>query len=191
MLKRRLLSAILLPLLLTPALATPPNKVVTLGGTVTEIVYQLGLGEKLIGTDLSSIYPPAATKLPRVGYYRSLPLEGLISLNPDTILASEQAGPTQVLQRIETLGIPVKVIDDQASLDSLYKRIEQIAHVFEIPEAGQQLQEQIHAHIAQMQPAPHRVNALVLMSHSNQMQGAGTNTAPNLLLNLVGMNNVL
>ncbi len=190
-LTRRLRSTLLCLLCTTPVLAAPPSQVVTLGGTVTEIVYQLGLGEKLIGTDLSSLYPAAATELPRVGYYRSTPLEGLLSLKPDTILASEQAGPPQVLDRIAALGIPVKMIDDQASLNSLYKRIEQIAQVFEVPEAGQQLQHQIREQLAQIQPVDQNIKALVLMSHSTQMQGAGANTAPDLLLSLAGMSNVL
>lgn len=192
MLKNLLLSPVLLSLLCcTPALAAPPNQVVTLGGTVTEIVYQLGLGEKVIGTDLSSIYPPAATELPRVGYYRNLPLEGLISLKPDAILASEQAGPPHVLNRLQDLGIPVKTIADQSSLESLYQRIEQIAHIFEVPEAGQQLQHHIREQIAQIPPSSHEIKALVLMAHSNQMQGAGQNTAPHLLLGLAGMSNAL
>ena len=44
--------------------AAPPERVVTLGGSVTEIVYQLGQGERLVGDDLSSLYPEAATRLP-------------------------------------------------------------------------------------------------------------------------------
>src|SRR5699024_10788320 len=84
--------------------ANLPQRVVSLGGSVTEIVYALDQEHALVGSDLSSIYPEQATELPRVGYYRSLPLEGLVSLQPDLILASEQAGPREVLARVEQLG---------------------------------------------------------------------------------------
>lgn len=58
-------------MLVAAAQAAPPARVVTLGGTVTEIVYGLGQGERLVGDDQSSLYPEAATRLPRVGYYRA------------------------------------------------------------------------------------------------------------------------
>lgn len=183
--------SVLCLLTIAPALASPPEKVVSLGGTVTEIVYELGLEKKLVGTDLSSIYPPAATSLPSVGYYRSLPIEGLIALAPDIVLASEQSGPEQVLDRIRALGIRVEMIDDQASLESLYTRIDQIAHILGAPERGKALQKRVREHVPSVVPSVKPVNTLVLMSHGHQMRGAGAGTAPALLLQLAGMRNVL
>ena len=73
-------------LLAAGAHAAPPERVatrvVTLGGSETEIVYQLGQGGKLVGDDLSSLNPEAATKLPRVGYYRAVPVVGVLALKP-------------------------------------------------------------------------------------------------------------
>ena len=57
-----------------------PERVVTLGGSVTEIVYGLGQGARLVGDDQSSLYPPEARRLPSVGYYRAVPVEGVLSL---------------------------------------------------------------------------------------------------------------
>src|SRR3546814_10289387 len=83
-----------------PAGAQQAQGVVSLGGTVTEIVYDLGEGDRLVADDLSSLYPKEATLLPRVGYYRAVPLECVLSLRPDLLLASENAGPHSVLDRI-------------------------------------------------------------------------------------------
>src|SRR5690606_30267932 len=88
------------------------QRVVTLGGTVTEIVYALDQGDRLVGDDQSSLYPEAATKLPRVGYYRAVPVEGVLALRPDLVLASEQAGPPEALARLKEVGIPVEIISD-------------------------------------------------------------------------------
>ena len=63
---------------------------VTLGGSVTEIVYGLGQGARLVGDDQSSLYPPEARRLPSVGYYRAVPVEGVLSLKPDLVLASSR-----------------------------------------------------------------------------------------------------
>ncbi|HBO78582.1 MAG TPA: hemin ABC transporter substrate-binding protein, partial [Cupriavidus sp.] len=50
------------------------------GGPATEIVYALDGGKSMVGVDSSSIYPPAAQKLPKVGYYRAFSVEGVVSL---------------------------------------------------------------------------------------------------------------
>ena len=118
-------------LLAAGAHAAPPERVaarvVTLGGSVTEIVYQLGQGGKLVGDDLSSLYPEAATKLPRVGYYRAVPVEGVLALKPDLVLASEQAGPPDALKRLGDVGVRIVTVPDAPSVDSLKARIRNIA----------------------------------------------------------------
>ena len=79
------------------AQAAPPARVVGLGGAITEIVYALDAGQSLVGVDTSSIYPAAALKLPKVGYYRTFSVEGVASLKPELVLASDQSGPPQSL----------------------------------------------------------------------------------------------
>ena len=61
-------------------------RIVSIGGTVTEIVYLLGEEQQLVGTDTSSLYPAAAAALPQVGYQRTLSAEGVLSLHPDKVL---------------------------------------------------------------------------------------------------------
>ncbi|MCJ9710342.1 ABC transporter substrate-binding protein, partial [Bordetella hinzii] len=120
---KRLLGAALAACLVLPAQAA--ERVVTLGGSVTEIVYALGKGDMLVGDDLSSIYPDAATRLPRVGYYRSVPVEGVLALKPDLVLASDQSGPPDALKRLADVGVTVLRISDEPSVQSLETRIGQ------------------------------------------------------------------
>lgn len=176
----------------------PPHRVVSLGGSVTEIIYELGRDEAIVANDLSSVYPAQATKLPRVGYYRNLPLEGLVSLKPDLILASEQAGPATVLDRVRALGIPVEIISDQPDLESLYTRVEQIATRLGVPEQGHVLEADIRQRIdSAVRLARHPdsttapVSAVVLMRHSHQLHGAGGDTSAAALLRMAGLINLL
>ena len=179
--------------------ARSPQRVVSLGGTVTEIVYELGKEDVLVGNDLSSIYPPEATALPRVGYYRSLPLEGLLSLNPDLILASEQAGPPDVLERLQKLGIPVTTISDDGTLDSLSERILQISLALHVQERGAEMEQRVRAHVDEAISQAQKKNrsgppvrTIMLMKRSsNQMQAAGSGTTAATLLELAGLNNVV
>ena len=72
----RLAAPLLAALLAAPALAAPPERVVSLGGAVTEIVVALGAQDRLVARDSTSEYPPSVTALPDVGYVRALSPEG-------------------------------------------------------------------------------------------------------------------
>ncbi len=69
------------------------RRVLSLGGSVTEIVYALGEEARLIGRDTTSNWPPEANALPDVGYVRALSPEGVLSVAPELIIADEGAGP--------------------------------------------------------------------------------------------------
>ncbi|MBC9908453.1 MULTISPECIES: hemin ABC transporter substrate-binding protein [Achromobacter] len=174
------------------AYAAPPARVVTLGGTVTEIVYQLGQGGKLVGDDLSSLYPEAATRLPRVGYYRSVPVEGVLSLKPDLVLASEQAGPPDSLKRLADVGVRVVTVSDAPSVDSLKSRIRGIADALGVAPAGERMVEDVTRELARAEAVPAtRARALLLINRTGSPQGAGRDTAANEVMHLAGLVNVL
>ncbi len=169
-----------------------PQRVVGLGGSVTEIIYDLGQGKRLVAADDSSIYPAAALKLPRVGYYRSVPVEGVIAMSPDLVLASENAGPPKALERLRDLGIDLEVVSDSPSVESLYKRIEQIAKELEVPQEGEKLIAQVRREVQKAQAVPSTPRrALVLLNRTGPMMAAGGDTAANAVLHLAGLENVL
>ncbi|MBO1013087.1 hemin ABC transporter substrate-binding protein [Achromobacter sp. SD115] len=172
--------------------AAPPTRVVTLGGSVTEIVYQLGQGDKLVGDDLSSLYPEAATKLPRVGYYRAVPVEGVLSLKPDLVLASEQAGPPDALKRLADVGLRVVTVSDAPSVDSLKSRIRGIADALGVAPAGERMVAEVTRELARAEAVPAtRARALLLINRTGSPQGAGRDTAANEVMHLAGLVNVL
>ncbi|WP_281646393.1 hypothetical protein [Parendozoicomonas sp. Alg238-R29] len=89
-------------LLLTPAASfsentADNNRLVTIGPGVTEIVYALGQGNTVIATDAASRVPAPANALPKLGYHRSLSSEGLLSLNLNHIIGTEEMGSPIVL----------------------------------------------------------------------------------------------
>ncbi|CAM3956532.1 heme/hemin ABC transporter substrate-binding protein [Bordetella muralis] len=173
----------------------PPSaaqRVVTLGGTVTEIVYALDQGDRLVGDDQSSLYPEAATKLPRVGYYRAVPVEGVLALNPDLVLASEQSGPPTALARLKEVGVPLEIISDKPSVQSLNDRILQIGKALGVPERGKQLATSVATALSDAQALPEsHARAVLLMNRTGTPLGAGSDTAAALVLELSGLVNVL
>lgn len=179
-------------MLAAAAQAAPPERVVTLGGSVTEIVYQLEQGARLVGDDLSSLYPDAATRLPRVGYYRSVPVEGVLALKPDLVLASEQAGPPDALKRLGDVGVRVVTVPDSPSVDSLKARIRNIAEALDVAPAGERLVERIARELKAVEAIPvTNARAILLLNRTGAMQGAGRGTAANEVMSMAGLVNVL
>jgi iron complex transport system substrate-binding protein len=88
-----------------------PQRLVTLAASLTEIVFALGAGSRVVGVEQFSDYPPAARELPKVGSYISPDLERVVALRPDFCLAIKDGNPRHVVDRLQSLGIPVYVVD--------------------------------------------------------------------------------
>jgi iron complex transport system substrate-binding protein len=189
---RKWLCAWLLASSAAPALAAEPQRVVTLGGSVTEIVYALGQEQRLVGDDLSSLYPEAATRLPRVGYYRAVPVEGVVALGPDLVLASEQAGPPLALERLRALGVNVRVVSDAHRVESLYTRVTQIAEALGVEAAGREMVARLRRQMAEAEAIPSTgMKTLLLVNRTGNSQGAGSDTAAQVVMEMAGLSNVL
>jgi len=100
------------------ALVETPQKIVSLAPSITEIVFALGQEERLVGVTKYSDYPPAAKKLPRIGTYVHLDLERVVALQPDLCIAIKDGNPRSVIEKLESLGIPVYAVDPR-DLDSV------------------------------------------------------------------------
>jgi iron complex transport system substrate-binding protein len=191
---RRLVLCLPLMAVLHPARAAAPQRVVTLGGTVTEIEFALQAGGRVVGVDDSSFYPPAATRLPRVGYYRSFAVEGVASLRPDLVIASDQAGPPQSIEQLRRLGKPVVVVPSAPEVDALVGSVDEIAQVLGLAAAGADLARRIREGVAHAgerhAPAGQAPRVLLLSSHTGKLQAAGRDTAANAVLALAGAGNV-
>ena len=89
----------------------PPQRIVSLMPSITEIVFALGAGSRIKGVTLFSNEPPAAAQLPKIGSYVHPDLEKIISLRPDLCLAVRDGNPKHIVDRLSELGIPVYTID--------------------------------------------------------------------------------
>ncbi|MFT4173820.1 MAG: hemin ABC transporter substrate-binding protein [Rhodocyclaceae bacterium] len=185
------LRSALFSLLLLSGTAHADTRVVALGGPITEIIYALGAGDQLVGADASSIYPPAANTLPKVGYYRSFSIEGVASLKPDLVLASDQAGPPNALAQLQKLGSKVVVLPSEPDMPALEKRIAGVANALGMPERGQEAILKIRGELARLPATGQHVRVLLVSSHTGKLQGAGDDTAGAAMLKLVGATNVL
>ncbi len=103
------------------------ERIISIGGAVTEILFDLGMGDNIIAVDVSSIYPTAVDALPTVGYLRFLSAEPVLARNPSIIITTEDAGPPETLQLIRSVGIPVLVVPAEDTLAGTEAKIRTVA----------------------------------------------------------------
>ncbi|MFM2481473.1 hemin ABC transporter substrate-binding protein [Celerinatantimonas sp. YJH-8] len=163
------------------------QRLVSIGGMVTEIVYALGAGNELVATDTSSIYPTAATQLPQVGYQRSLSVEGVLSQHPNLLLLADEAGPKNVIEQLKANQIKIVRIHSAHTPAEINTEIRQIAKALNRIPAGEALITQIEQQLAAIKPVtgpPPRLLFILQMGGSPMI--AGQQTAPDELFKLAG-----
>ncbi|URM96681.1 ABC transporter substrate-binding protein [Actinomadura madurae] len=112
---------------------------VDLYGSLAEIVYGLGLGDRLVGRDISTTFP-AARALPLVTTQgHDLSAEAILKLDPSVVLAGDGIGPPEVLGQLRSAGVPVVLVKDRETLDAIGPRITAAAAALGVPGAGRRL----------------------------------------------------
>ena len=99
-----------------------PQRVVSLAPNITEIVFALERGQRLVGVTTYSDYPLEAKKIPKVGSYIHLDLERIVALKPDLCLAIKDGNPRDMAMRLGALGIPVYAVDPR-NLESVQETL--------------------------------------------------------------------
>lgn len=186
-------------LLLATCLAAPAaaaERIVSLGGGVTETVYALGAGRQLAGVDLTSLYPPAATRLPQVGYLRTLSAEGLLSLHPDLVLAAPEAGPPEALAQAEAAGLAIERLAAGYTIEATLARVAAVGAAIGRPAEAAALAAAMRADLAavaaELATVRSRPRVLFLLQVGRGAPlASGRGTAADAMIALAGGENAL
>jgi iron complex transport system substrate-binding protein len=123
------------------------SRIVPLSGDIAEIIWTLGLGDNIVGVDLSAVYPAELTKLPQIGFERQLSAEGILSLNPTLVIGKEQAGPPAALDQVRAAGVPVVIVAEPQTIEAPTAKIRSVAEALGVPEEGEALAAKTQAEI--------------------------------------------
>jgi len=186
---KRLIAGLTL-LLALPSLAA--ERVVSIGGDVTQIVYALGAQQALVARDSTSQHPALAKRLPDIGYMRQLNAEGILALKPTLVLSSEQAKPSLALEQVAQAGVKVVEVTGENSLEAIPKKIATIGKALHRDEEAQALAQQINRTLAALPKRPLPVKVLFIMSHSGMKSlAAGSDTAADGAIRSAGLINAM
>ncbi|RYJ22014.1 heme ABC transporter, cell surface heme and hemoprotein receptor HmuT [Streptomyces sp. L-9-10] len=122
------------------------DRIVPLTGSLSEIVFTLGLGERVVARDITATFEQAA-KLPVVTRAHDVSAEGVLSLRPTLVLADTTTGPAEAIGQIRDAGIPLVVVDPAKSLADVGTRIDAVAGALGVPTAGAELKKRTEGRI--------------------------------------------
>ncbi|MER8066711.1 ABC transporter substrate-binding protein [Streptomyces sp. NPDC094034] len=122
------------------------DRIVPLTGSLSEIVFTLGLGERVVARDITATFEQAA-KLPVVTRAHDVSAEGVLSLGPTLVLADSTTGPAEAIGQIRDAGVPLVVVDPAKSLADVGTRIDAVAGALGVPAAGAELRKRTEERI--------------------------------------------
>ncbi len=194
-------SAALLAGGLLPAARAAQQRIVSVGGALTEIVYALQAERDLVGVDSTSLYPAMAQQLPIVGYARTLSAEGVLALAPTQLLATEEAGPPAVIRQIAAAGVPVTVLPAKHRFEGLLERVQRVGAITGRTAAAKALADKLNAdwvrtqaasRVLQNKRAQRPLRVLFILAHSpSQIMVGGEGTAAEAMIAYAGARNAV
>ncbi len=130
---------------------TDLSRIVSLNGDLTEIIFELGLGDNVVAVDVTTTYPPEAAAYNErgdtVGFAQALAAEAVLRFEPTLVIGDQQVGPPEVVEQLRAAGIPVVILALQTTLDGVDTKIKQVAEILGVPEDGAALAARVMADI--------------------------------------------
>ena len=127
------------------------SRIVSLNGDITEVIFELGLGDNVVGVDVTTTYPPEAAALndqgKTVGFAQQLTAEAVLRLEPTLVIGDQQVAPPEAIDQLRDAGIPVVILETQTTLDGVETKIGQLAEILGVPENGATLAERVMGEI--------------------------------------------
>ena len=175
-------------------------RLITTGGGITEIAYLLGAQDQLVGTDTTSLYPAAALKTAKVGYMRQLSAEGLLSLKPDAMIATTEAGPPVVIDQIRSAGVRVELIEADHTWAEVQRKIAAVARLGAREREGLSLRNRLDAEWADVLADVAKSSAknggkkprvVFILANSQTPSVSGSGTGAHAMIQFCGATNAL
>jgi iron complex transport system substrate-binding protein len=173
-----------------------PKRIVTLNGALTETVDALGLGKSIVAVDVTSTYPAYVNTLPKVSKNRSVSAEGLISFNPDIVLAPDGSISKEIESQITAAGIKLVRIKQVFTIDGTYQFIKDVASAVNATAKGdiliKQTKDKVAKALALVKQQPKNSKVLFIYARGpGVMMVAGKNTHIDAIISLAGGKNAV
>ena len=172
------------------------SRLVSIGGSLTEIIYALGAEGRLVARDQTATYPEAAAALPDVGYMRQLAPEGVLSVSPTALLVIDGSGPHEALDVLANAGVEYQTVPESYSAEGVLTKVRAVGQALDLADRAEALAAELAAQFDALAArnaevaTPKRV-LFILSYQGGQIQASGTGTAANGIIGLAGAVNAV
>ena len=175
-----------------PEPTTTPARIVSMAPSLTEILFALGLGDRVVGVTSYCDYPPEARERAQIGGFVNPSVEAVLALEPDLVIVSPAAGNRDAALAVRGAGVRLEVVPAE-TLDDTFDAIRTVAELCGVPERGEELADSLRQRIdlvAERVAELPRVRALYCIQ-IDPLIAAGRGTLPAELMELAGGINVV
>lgn len=169
-----------------------PERIVSLAPNLTEILFALGLDDKIVGVTTDSDYPPAAAKKPKVGTFWQPNTEVIIASKPDLVVCETFLQQNEAAQALKRAGLNVLSLRVE-SIDELFAAIRLIGQATSHLEKAEQLASGIKEQLGQIREASSSFKKVKVLwvIQTEPVRVAGMNTFVNEIIELAGGQNAI
>ncbi len=171
-----------------------PRRIVSLMPSITEILFTVGAGDKMVGGTEDDMYPPEAINLTKVGRYTTINYETVAQLEPDLVILDEANGE-ETIKRLEELDIQTIIINPK-TIDEIIESVLILGTVTNNGETAQDIADDMRQIVNEVKestsdiPDENKPKVLYIV-WDNPMYAAGANTYPNDLISMAGGKNIV
>jgi iron complex transport system substrate-binding protein len=175
------------------AFASAPLRIVSTNGTLSEILVGLSLEKQIVGVDVTSTYPASLDKIPKIGHNRTIAAEGILALNPDIIIYTNQSMvPPAVLKQLSSAGKKMVEFKHDYSKEGAIKLIREVGAYFNAKPQAEKMVKTLEADLAKI-PAPASPKKLLFIyaRGTGTLMVSGTGTSLDKMFQLTGHKNAV
>lgn len=173
-----------------------PSRLVSIGGSLTEIIFALGEEGRLVARDQTALYPEAALALPDVGYMRALSPEGVLSVKPTALLVIDGSGPPEALEVLAGAGVAFQSVPETYSAQGVLAKVRAVGQALDVSGKAEALAAEIERQFGALAEKTGAVTGrkkvlFVLTAAGGKIQASGTGTAADGIIALAGGQNAI
>lgn len=172
-------------------LSEPPERIITLAPNLTELVFELGLGNKIVGNTSFCNYPDSAKNIPNVADLLTVNLERVISLKPDIIFISAEGNQKSEYEKLIDLNFKV-FVSNPRHYKGIKKTINDMGTIFELKLRADRIVEEWEARLDSIRNNVQMIvlNSAMFFVSTNPIISIGKNSFINQIISYAGLNNV-
>lgn len=168
------------------------SRIISLNGSITEVLFEIGMGAQIVGVDVTSTFPEQVKSIPGVGHTRQLQSEGILSLQPDLILAKTTEINPDILQQLKSAGVKIIEFDQEYSVQGTLNFIQTICDSLGKSEETERLKQNVTQPLKSVVDLPAQPSVLFIYARgTGNLTVAGDGTHIESIIQLAGGKNAV